>query len=126
MFSTKMISGLALIFGFLLFLILPGIAGAQDQEFVKAKTALEAAQKAQAEKYAPEPLKQAQEYLTMAEEARNAKDNVKFMQASRLAKAYADLARVNAELKDEEGKLGAANEELIKAKAEIENVKKSR
>ena len=102
-----------------------GISPAQDQEFTDAKVALEAAQKAQAEKYASEPFKQAQDLLVTADNARQFKDAVKFTQASRLARAYAELAKSIAELKAEEEKLAATKEELRKAKAEIDHLKKS-
>jgi hypothetical protein len=96
-----------------------------EQEFLDAKNAVDSAQKAQAEKVAPEPLKQAQDLLVTAENARSFKDAVKFAQASRLARAYAELARATAELKAEEERLAATQEELQKAKAEIERLKKS-
>ena len=101
------------------------ITPAMEQEFFDAKNAVDSAQKAQGEKYAPEPLKQAQDLLVTAENARSFKDAVKFAQASRLARAYAELARATAELKAEEEKLAATHEELQKAKAEIERLKKS-
>ena len=107
-----------------------GIAGAesispaQEQEFSDAKAAIGAAQSAQAEKYAPEPLKQAQDLLVTAENARSLKDPVKFTQASRLARAYAELARALAELKAEEERLAVTQEELQKARAEIDRLKK--
>ena len=115
--------------GFLL-LSWGGIAGAesispaQEQEFSDAKAAIGAAQSAQAEKYAPEPLKQAQDLLVTAENARSLKDPVKFTQASRLARAYAELARALAELKAEEERLAVTQEELQKARAEIDRLKK--
>ena len=108
-----------------------GLAGAQaispDQEqgFLDAKTALDSAQKAQAEKYASEQIRQAQDLIVTAENAKSFKDAVKFTQASRLARAYSDLARAVAELKMEEEKLASTNEELQKAKDEIERLKKS-
>ena len=102
------------------------ISPAMQQEFSDAKVALEAAQKAQAEKYAPEPIKQARDLLVTADNARAFKDAVKFSQASRLARAYAELAKATAELKSEEEKLAATQEELHKAKGEIERLKKSR
>ena len=107
-----------------------GLAGAQDitpalqQEFADAKLAIEAAQKAQAEKFSPEPLKKAQDLLITADNAKAFKDSVKFAQASRLARAYAELAKAIAELKSEEEKLAATQEELQKAKDEIERLKK--
>ena len=101
------------------------ITPAQEQEFTDAKNAIDAAQKAQAEKYAPEPLKQAEDLLVTAGNARSLKDAVKFAQASRLARAYAELARATAELKTEEEKLAATQDELQKAKAEIERLKRT-
>ena len=101
------------------------ISPAMEQEFLDAKNAVDSAQKAQAEKYSPEPFKQAQDLLVTAENARSFKDAVKFAQASRLARAYAELARATAELKAEEEKLAATHEELQKARAEIERLKKS-
>jgi len=107
------------------FILAQSFSPALEQEFTDAKMALEAAQKAQAEKYAPDPLRQAQDLLTTAENARSFKDAVKFAQASRLARAYAELAKATAELKSEEEKLAATQEELQKAKAEIERLKKT-
>ena len=101
------------------------ISPAQEQEFTDAKTAVEAAQRGQAEKYAPEPFKQAQDLLTTAEKARGLKDAVKFAQASRLARAYAELARAIADLRTEEDKLAAVQEDLQKARAEIDRLKKN-
>jgi ubiquinone biosynthesis protein UbiJ len=101
------------------------ISPAMEQEFRDAKNAVDAAQKSQAEKYAPEPLKQAQDLLVTAENARSFKDSVKFTQTSRLARAYAELARAMAELKTEEEKLAATQDELQKARAELERLKKA-
>ena len=101
------------------------ISPAQEQEFTDAKAALEAAQKAKAEKYALENLKQAQGLLGTADRARKVKDPVKFTQASRLARAYAELAQALAELKSEEERLVAAREELRGTKAAIDRLKKS-
>jgi hypothetical protein len=101
------------------------ISPAMEQEFLDAKNAVDAAQKSQAEKYAPEPLKQAQDLLVTAENARSFKDSVKFAQTSRLARAYAELARAMAELKTEEEKLAATQDELQKARAELERLKKA-
>jgi hypothetical protein len=100
------------------------ISPAMEQEFTDAKLAIEAAQKVQAEKYAPEPLKQGQDLLLTADNARQFKDALKFTQASRLARAYAELAKAVAELKIETEKFVATQEELQKAKAEIERLKK--
>ena len=101
------------------------ISPAQEQEFIDAKAALGAAQKAQAEKYAPEPLKQAQDLLATVEKARSSKDAVKFAQASRLARAYAELAKAIAELRFQEEKYASTQEELQNAKKEIDRLKKS-
>ena len=100
------------------------ITPAMEQEFLDARNAVDSAQKAQAEKYAPEPLKQARDLLLTAENARSVKDAVKFAQVSRLSRAYAELARATAELRAEEEKLAATQEQLQKAKAEIECLKK--
>jgi hypothetical protein len=101
-----------------------GINAAQEQEFAEAKAAIDEAQKAKADKYALEPLQQARDLLATADNARQFKDGLKFTQASRLARAYAELAKVIAELKSEEDKLAATQQELQKAKAEIDRLKK--
>jgi hypothetical protein len=101
------------------------IGPAQEQDFLDGKNAVETARRAQAEKYAPEPLKQAENLLAAANEARSQKDAVKFSQASRLARAYAELARAAAELKAEEEKLAQTQEELQKARADLDRLKKS-
>ena len=101
------------------------ISPAQEQEFIDAKAALEAAQKANAEKYALENLKQAQGLLGTADKARKVRDSVKFTQASRLSRVYAELAQALAELKSEEERLAAAREELQRTKAAIDQLKKS-
>lgn len=101
------------------------ISSIQEQEFIDAKAAIVAAQRAQAEKYAPEPLKQAQDLLLAAENAQSFKDAVKFVQASRLARAHAELARAIAEVKTEEEKLATTQEELRKARAELDQLKKT-
>ena len=102
-----------------------GITLAQEQEWADAKVAIDAARRAKAEKYALEPLKQAQDLLVTADNARQSEDGVKFTQASRLARAYAELARAIAEVKSEEEKLAATQEELEKARAEVDRLKKS-
>jgi hypothetical protein len=102
-----------------------GITPAQEQELTDAKVAIDAARKAQAEKYGRETLKQAQDLCATAENARQSEDAVKFTQASRLARAYAELARAMAEVKSEEEKLAATQEELEKARAEVNLLKKS-
>lgn len=101
------------------------ISPAQEQEFIDAKAALEAAQKAQAEKYALENFKQAQGLLGTADKARQSKDPVKFAQASRLARAHAELAQALAELKSDEERLAGAREELQRTRVQIDRLKKS-
>jgi hypothetical protein len=101
------------------------ISPAQEQEFLSAKKALEAAQKAGADKVASEPLEKARDLLIAAENARIFQDGVKFTQASRLARAYAELAKAMADLKTEEGKLAATQEALERAQAELERLKQS-
>ena len=100
------------------------ISPAQEQEFLDAKVALGAAQKANAEKYAPEPFKQAQDLLAAGEKARSPRDAVKFTRASRLARAYAELAKAIAELRFQEEKYASTQEELQKTKEEIDRLKK--
>ncbi len=97
----------------------------QEQEYFEAKKFLELARQAKAEKYAPEPFQKAQDLISMAEKAKSLKDGLKLGQASRLARAYAELAQTMAELKSEEEKLAAAYEELYKVKAEINRLQKS-
>ncbi len=101
------------------------ISAAQEQEYTDARQAVQAAQKANAETYAPEPMKRAYDLLGDAEAARSSKDGVKFAQVSRLSRAHAELARALSELKGEEEKLAAANEELQKAKSELRRLKRS-
>ena len=110
---------------FLGFASAQGITPAQEQELVEAKAAIDAAQKAQAGKYAPETLMQAQDLCATAENARQSEDGVKFTQASRLARAYAELARAMAEVKTEEERVTAIQEELEKTRAEVDRLKKS-
>ncbi len=96
----------------------------QEQEYFEAKKFLELARQVQAEKYAPEPFQKAQDLISMAEKARALKDGLKLGQASRLARAYAELAQTMAELKAEEEKLAAAYEELYKVKTELNRLQK--
>ncbi len=100
------------------------LSPAQEQEFIDARMAVEAARQARAEQYSAESLKKAVEYLEMAESVRPRKDGALFTQASRLARVYAELAEAVAELKGGEEKLAATNHELRKIKAEIERLKK--
>ena len=131
MSALKLVSSLWSL-SFAIVLLLPGlspgtetISPVHEEEFREAARAIGAARAAQAEQFAPEPFQQAQELLATAENARGANDGVKFSQASRLSGAYAELARTIAQLKAEEGKLAAAEEELRKARAELEAVKRS-
>jgi len=128
--TKKIIFLKAVFFTLLLAFLGMSSAGAQEispalqQEFADAKVAIEAAKKAQAEQYSPEPFSKAQDLLITADNAKAFKDSVKFAQASRLARAYAELAKAIAELKSEEEKLAITQEELKKAKNEIERLKK--
>ncbi|MGC8811674.1 MAG: hypothetical protein ACP5Q3_15645, partial [bacterium] len=72
-----------------------------------------------------EPFQKAQDLIALAKKAKSLKDGIKFGQASRLARAYAELAQTIAELRSEEEKLAAAYEELYKVKAEINRLQKS-
>jgi hypothetical protein len=102
------------------------ISPANEQEFIDAQNALESAQKVRAEKYSPEPFKKSQDLLASASEAREKKDAVKFSQASRLARAYAELAKGIAELKMEEERLSLAQEERQKVRAEIDRLRQGK
>jgi hypothetical protein len=101
------------------------ISPAQEQEFLDARRALEAAQESGADKYAAEFLQKARDLLVAAENAISFQDGVKFTQASRLARAYAELAKAVADLKTEEEKLAATQEALQQAKEELERLKRS-
>ncbi|MBI4634225.1 MAG: DUF4398 domain-containing protein [Deltaproteobacteria bacterium] len=101
------------------------ITPAQEQEFTDAKAALETARKIQAEKNAPEPFKQAVNFLQAADNARQQKDAVAFSRASRLARTYADLAKATTEFNAENAKLAVMREELKKIQLEIERLQKS-
>jgi hypothetical protein len=100
-----------------------GISPPQEQEFTDAKGALESARSAQAEKLAPSYIKQAEDFLQAANNARQMLDAPLFSRASLLARAYAELAEALAELETDIGKLSATQEELQKVKAEIEQLK---
>jgi len=99
------------------------ITPAQEQEFSDAKSALESARNAQAEKYAPSHMKQAEENLSYAVNVRQIPDSVGFSRASLLARAYAELALALAELESNVEQLSATQEGISKAKAEIEQMK---
>ncbi len=100
------------------------ITPALEQEFLDAKAALATAQKVQGDKYSAENMAKAQELLNAAESVRPLKDGAQFAQASRLARAYAELAKAVAELKIDQENLAATNDDLKKVKAEIEQLKK--
>ncbi|MGQ9695883.1 MAG: hypothetical protein ACUVWV_14195 [Thermodesulfobacteriota bacterium] len=101
------------------------ISADQEQEYFEAQKVLNSAKQVNAEKYALEPFQKAQDLLAIAEKARSLKDGIKLGQASRLARAYGELAQTIAQLKGEEEKLAAAYEELYKIKAEINRLQKS-
>jgi hypothetical protein len=96
---------------------------AQEQQFKDAKGALEAARNVQADKLAPSYIKQAEDFLQTANNARQMQDAALFSRASLLARAYAELAEALAELETDIGKLSATREELQKVKADIEQLK---
>jgi hypothetical protein len=118
----------AFFWGFILIFVAIGLAqeisSADEQDMVDAQNALESAQRAKAEKYSQENFKKAQDLLVVANEARRKGDAVKFSQAARLARAYAELAKAAADLKTEEEKLSLSQEELQNVKAEIGALKK--
>lgn len=99
------------------------ISPAQEQEFIDARDALEAARSAQAEKYAGSPMKQADDFLQTARKARQSQDAAGFSRASHLARAYAELALALAELEVNVESFSATQEAIQKAKAEIEQMK---
>ena len=100
------------------------ITPTQEQEFTDAKGALEAARKVQAEKFAASYIKQALDFLNTSSSARSIPDAEGFGRASRLARAYAELAKASAELNADVEILATTQEALLKAKAEIESLKK--
>lgn len=100
-----------------------GISPPQEQEFTDAKGALEAARNVQAEKFAPSYIKQAEDFLQTANNARQIQDAAGFSRASLLARAYAELAEALAVLETDIEKLAATQDALQKAKAEIEQLK---
>ena len=100
-----------------------GISPPQEQEFKDAKGALESARNVQAEKFAPSYIKQAEDFLLTANNARQIQDAAGFSRASLLARAYAELAEALAVLETDIEKLAATQDALQKAKAEIEQLK---
>lgn len=121
--------GTAFVYGFFILLTLAGPAWgqgpspAQEQEFIDARAALQSARGAKAETLAAHPFQKATEFLGVAESSRSLKDATPFARASRLARAYAELAEAVAELKAEEAKLAATGDELRRVKAEFEGLK---
>ncbi|MCE5264087.1 MAG: DUF4398 domain-containing protein [Deltaproteobacteria bacterium] len=99
------------------------ITPAQEQEFIDAKSALESARGANAEKYAASHMKQAEENLSKAIQSRQIPDSVEFSRGSLLARAYAELALALSELENNVEQLSATQEAIVKAKAEIEQMK---
>jgi hypothetical protein len=89
------------------------ISPSQEQEYVDARGALDAARKAEGEKLSPSYIRQAEDFLKIAGGARSIPDAEGFSRASRLARANADTAI-----------LATTQEALLKAKAEIERLKK--
>jgi len=114
----------------LLFAVFTGVVWAdaispsQEQEFVDARAALDAARKAESEKFAPSYIRQAEDFLKIAGSARSIPDAEGFSRASRLARAYGELAKASAELNADAAMLATTQEALLKAKAEIELLKK--
>ena len=100
-----------------------GISPAQEQEFADARAALESARNVQAEKFAPSYMKQAEEFLQTARNAKQIQDASGFSRASLLARAYAELAEAVAELETDVEKLAATQDALQNAKAEIGELK---
>jgi len=100
------------------------ITPTQEQEYVDAKGALEAARKAEGGQFAPSYIKQAEDFLNIAGSARSIPDAAGFSRASRLARAYAELAKASAELNADAAMLATTQEALLKAKAEIDRLKK--
>jgi len=100
------------------------ITPSQEQEFIDARGALEAARKEEGGKFAPSYFKQAEDFLKTAGSARSIPDATGFSRASRLARAYAELAKASAELNADVEMLATTQEALLKAKAEIDRLKK--
>jgi len=100
------------------------ITPSQEQEFIDARGALEAARKEEGGKFAPSYIKQAEDFLKTASSARSIPDATGFSRASRLARAYAELAKASAELNADVDMLATTQEALMKAKAEIDRFKK--
>ena len=121
----RVICGILFIFSFVETVQGQGISPAHEQEFMDARVAMEAAQTAKADKYAPDKLKEATEFLRKAERARSAKDDVQFSQASNLSRVVAESAKAWTELKIEQEKLSATNVELQKIKADIQHLKEA-
>lgn len=100
------------------------ISPSQEQEFVDAREALEAARKTAGEKLAPAYIKQAEDFLKIAGTARSIPDAAGFSRAARLARAYAELAKATAELTVDTEMLATTQDSLQKTKVEIEALKR--
>ena len=100
------------------------ITPSQEQEFIDARGALEAARKEEGGKFAPSYIKQAEDFLKTASSARSIPDATGFSRASRLARAYAELAKASAELNADVEMLATTQEALLKVKADIDRLKK--
>jgi hypothetical protein len=130
--SAKKYFFFLMMFLFMLILVAPfsdvahaeNITPSQEQEFIDARGALEAARKAEGGKFAPSYIKQAEDFLKTASSARSIPDATGFSRASRLARAYAELAKASAELNADVEMLATTHEALMKAKAEIDRLKK--
>lgn len=121
--------GTAFVCGFFILLSLAGPtwgqgpSPAQEQEFIDARAAVQSARGAKAETLAAQHFQKATAFLGVAESSRSLKDATPFAHASRLARAYAELAEAVAELKAEEAKLATTGDELRRVKAEFEGLK---
>jgi hypothetical protein len=99
------------------------IEPALEQEFSDAKASIANAIDMRAEQLAPAFMQRAQELIKTAESARQSQDAVLFSRASRLARTYAELAKIAAGLQTDVDKLAATKEALDKTKSEIEHLK---
>jgi len=119
----------AALFSLLFAAAYPGVVWAdaimpsQEQEFVDARGALEAARKAEGDKFTPSYMNQAEDFLKTASSARSVPNTEAFSRASRLARGYAELAKAAAELKANLEMLATTREALQNAKAEIDRLK---
>jgi flagellar hook-basal body complex protein FliE len=117
------ICSLSIVLTFSNVVLAESMAPVQEQEFSDAKASIENARSIQTEQFAPDFMQKAQELMKTAANARQAKDQVLFSRASRLARTYAELAKASAELQIDAGKLATAKGSLDKIKTEIEQLK---